>query len=51
MALEAVSELWWGPWGLFAQMLPSTSVLKRQSQDEGASVWGCLDHRAASWES
>ena len=31
------------PGACVSQMLPSTSVLKRQSQDEGASVWGCLE--------
>ena len=33
-----------------SQMLPSTSVPKRQIQDEGSSRWACWDHRAASWE-
>ena len=33
-----------------SQMLPSTSVPKRQIQDEGASGWALWDHRAASWE-
>ena len=39
------------PGACVSQMLPSMSVLKRQSQDEGVSGWACVDHRAASWES
>ena len=50
-APEAVSELRGASGVCVSQMLPSTSVLKRQSQDEGVSGWACVDHRAASWES
>ena len=49
---EAVSELWWGLWGMCVTGGSFPHLCwNDESQGDGSSGWVCVDHRGASWGS
>ena len=49
----SISDLWWGLWSVCVTdvSFPHLCWNDESQMGEGASVWACVDHRGASWES
>ena len=49
----SISDLWWGLWSVCVTdvSFPHLCWNDESQTGEGASVWACVDHRGASWES